>query len=192
VNQGLTRAEKYDPIRRELLLDAFNHPTLGFGPEVDQNVAQEDHIEELGGEFEGVLDKIQSSILDSSTDVRIEFIVAIAVKEMAIESGWGDSTDCPGPEYAASGLGECRLIDVGREYAPFPIPDDRVICEYDCQGGGLFPASAARAPDPETPVRPTSSYFSEDRINKRFELRLRSKEIGLFDGDLAEEVPPFL
>jgi hypothetical protein len=192
VNQRLTRTEKHSSVRFEHLFNTFNHAPLNFGSEVDQHVAQENHIECLAPNIQWLLDQIQAPVLDTPTKRRTEFEIGTVAHEMAIKGRSRNSSNRSRSVDTLFGIGEGIVIHVSGQHAPLPGADGGVVGEHDGQGRGLFPAGAAGTPHPKTSFGPPSGNLSEDRIHQRLELGRGAKKIGFFDRDLAEDVPPFL
>ena len=65
-----------------------------------------------------------------------------------------------------------------------------MVGEHNGESCGLFTTSAARTPYSKVSVCSPFDNLAENRVHERLELGLSAKEIGFFDSDLAENMPP--
>ena len=62
--EGFRRPDDEEAVGRQGARDRRHHPALGLGPEVDEDVAQEDDVKGLGGTGEGLRHQVEDLVLD--------------------------------------------------------------------------------------------------------------------------------
>jgi hypothetical protein len=148
---------------------------LELGSEVDQDVAEEYHVEELVAEIEGLFDEVEASVLDAPAKLWRELELVTATHEMTLERRSRHAFDGASAVDPFAGIGQGGLIDVGRENTPPPASHRRMIGEHDGEGRRLLPARAARTPDPQLAVRTPVRDFVEESVGERLELCVSAK-----------------